>query len=1195
MPLATDSKGHEYGSRRHDGKNMANRLVVEELADGRVAIALQRTGHAFPETAGEPVPFASPFGEAEHEALRWYLEDYIAAPFAVYEERGEATRKQLASWGEALFTALFGTGKPGREAYNKAREDTAELVVISRSAGFASLPWELLKDPRQATPLALGLAALDRTLVSEGAAAPIPPGNTLRVLMVIARPAGVKDVGYQMIARPLLERLMAVRGQVQLEVLRPPTLEVLNSSLSAATAEGKPYHILHFDGHGTFRDTGAGVQGYLAFEAEGGGEDWVPADEFALVVNQSKVPLVVLNACRSGMVGQAAVEASIAARLLEGGAASVVAMGYSVYAVAAAEFMAAFYEALFAGNTVSAAAMAGRQRLYSRRERPSLKGMLPLEDWLVPVHYLRRTICFAELHRSRPQGLPPFEVLLDQQRHRGSRSDTAASEDPLASVGRFVGRDAAFYTLELALRRQRVVVVKGPAGTGKTELAKAFGRWWQASRGVDQPGWVFFHSFKPGVATFGLDEVVTAIGLEVYGLDFKTNNASERHGLILDLLRQHRMLLIWDNFESVCSLPDPTGATPPLDAAQQKRIRAFLHEIARTGRSGVIITSRTPEEWLGNVQRIELGGLTLNEAADMAEDVLGPYPIAQRRRQDRSYAELLEWLHGHPLSLRLLLPELETRSAESVLAALKSNATQLPPGFVAERWLMSLGASLKYSYDHLPAEMRQQVPALALFEGVVDEVVLGLLSTMEDVPLRFQDVKKVFRWFGRFRSSAQAKLPSAMKKWTKLLQQLTRSGLLTSVGTRAYRLHPALPAYVAAEWHREANIAFAAEYAATEEALLKVYAFLGEWLSQEIHEGPAELALGLIERHRHTMRKLLALALQKKRYLQAFHIFSSLSNYLETRGLREEVRHWANRCRAAVEAVDGTPPDIGSEAGILWIAAENKIGLLELENNHDVSFKVFKKIQQHAQHLDDDTTFLFSAAYMMASAVFGESDLDGTGSLPHKSFETDEAPRDQWRAAIKYFSQGYAEKSKGNIAGAEISYRKSAEISKMIDNQLLISRNYLNLGDIAQDRGDLITAENWYRKSVEISEKFGDRSVALIYITLGLLLAKKNDLAEAENWYRKSVKISKVLGDWRSLARGSYLLGILALERDEPTTAENWLRKSLIQMETHGDRNGMSMVYILLGVVAQDRGDLAAAKDWYRKSLEIKEPVGDWP
>ena len=70
----------------------------------------------------------------------------------------------------------------------------------------------------------------------------------------------------------------------------------------------------------------------------------------------------------------------------------MVAMAYSVYAVAAAEFMAAFYERLFAGDTVSAAVTAGRQRLFRHNRRPSPKGDLPLADWLVPVHYLRREV-----------------------------------------------------------------------------------------------------------------------------------------------------------------------------------------------------------------------------------------------------------------------------------------------------------------------------------------------------------------------------------------------------------------------------------------------------------------------------------------------------------------------------------------------------------------------------------------------------------------------------------------------------------------------------------------------------------------------------------------------------------------------------------------------------------------------------------
>ena len=73
-----------------------------------------------------------------------------------------------------------------------------------------------------------------------------------------------------------------------------------------------------------------------------------------------RVPVVVLNACQSGAVGKD-LEAAVATRLLREGCAAVVAMAYSVYAVAAAEFMAVFYERLFAGDTVSAAVTAGRQ------------------------------------------------------------------------------------------------------------------------------------------------------------------------------------------------------------------------------------------------------------------------------------------------------------------------------------------------------------------------------------------------------------------------------------------------------------------------------------------------------------------------------------------------------------------------------------------------------------------------------------------------------------------------------------------------------------------------------------------------------------------------------------------------------------------------------------------------------------------
>ena len=209
--------------------------------------------------------------------------------------------------------------------------------------------------------------------------------------------------------------------------------------------------------------TGPG-EGVLAFEQPGGGSDHVGASKVAAVLAEGKVPVVVLNACQSGAVGKE-LEASVATALLTAGCAAVVAMAYSVYAVAAAEFMAAFYESLFAGASVGQAVTAGRRRLFEHDGRPSPKGDMPLADWLVPVHYMRREVRFPQARTNRPAAAPSLDAALDQI--RAAPSEPAAAQDPLAAVGTFVGRDDLFYQLETAARLQQVVVLAGPGGRGR--------------------------------------------------------------------------------------------------------------------------------------------------------------------------------------------------------------------------------------------------------------------------------------------------------------------------------------------------------------------------------------------------------------------------------------------------------------------------------------------------------------------------------------------------------------------------------------------------------------------------------------------------------------------------------------------------------------------------------------------------------
>ena len=341
----------------------------------------------------DAMPLTWPLDEDALEDLRWYLEDYLTAPFGVYGNRGSGVEARLADWGRAVYWAVLGSA---------AVQGDTELVLRSSSPSLLSLPWELMVAPGHAMPAALDLAGVSRSLAMAGDAQAVPvPGGKLRVLMVISRPARAADVGYRMIARPLLERLEAVRGAVEVVVLRPPTLDALRAELTAAAAAGRPYQVVHFDGHGEmFYGEGA-----LAFESASGGEDRVRAARIAEVLGDAAVPVVVLNACQSGAVGMD-LEAAVATALLRDGVASVVAMAYRVYPVAAAEFMAAFYEQLFAGGTVGSAVTAGRQQLYRSPRRPSPKGELPLADWLVPVHYVRREVSFPQAVLPRPAESP---------------------------------------------------------------------------------------------------------------------------------------------------------------------------------------------------------------------------------------------------------------------------------------------------------------------------------------------------------------------------------------------------------------------------------------------------------------------------------------------------------------------------------------------------------------------------------------------------------------------------------------------------------------------------------------------------------------------------------------------------------------------------------------------------------------------
>jgi tetratricopeptide (TPR) repeat protein len=1125
---------------------VSDHLLVELTGDGRVSVGTWLEGQ-IPQL-GQSRDLSWPLDNDALEDLRWYLEDYLRAPFGVYEDRGARIEGRLADWGQAVFTAVFGDG-PGRDVYQRsvARQRPLEILFRSSSPAMLGLPWELMTDPgRPKSPLALEIAGINRSLPGADGAETVPvPDGRLRVLMVISRPAGTGDVGYQMIARPLRERLEAVRGTVDLVALRPPTLDALESALAQARSQGQPFHIVHFDGHGTLsarRAAGAGAplsfaepaEGILAFEGRDGGADHVLASRVAQVLAVAKVPVVVLNACQSGAVGKD-LEAAVATSLLKAGIASVVAMAYSVYAVAAAEFMTAFYERLFAGETVTAAVTAGRRRLYQRNKRPSPKGEMPLSDWLVPVHYLRRDVSFPQARTERPRGLPSLDQLLDEQRRHGGETGTG----DLDAVGKFIGRDDLFYQLEVATRTQKVVVLHGTGGTGKTELAKAFGRWWGDSGGVEDPDWVFRHSFEPGVASFGLDSVIARIGRRLYGADFGRLGPAERHDVVLRVLTERRMLLIWDNFESVQSMRDPAGATKPLDEAGCTELREFLLHLADHGESSVLITSRTLESWLGNdVRRVTVSGLARHEAVEYADSLLAPYPLAAPRRAFRTFGDLMEWLDGHPLSMRLVLPLLDTTAPETLLAGLQGTVPLPGEEDPGNDRTLSLATSISYSFTHLADTTSRILPVIGLLHGVADADVLALLSYVLDVPARFAD--------------------TAPQDWAAALDDASRVGLLHGLGAGVYQIHPALHGYLAAWWREEEPAGHDAARAALTMALLAVHAVFAAQLSEQISAGDAGLALKLIELERRTMGNLLGYALDHRRWQEAQAIAQPLFRYWEARGLNDEIDAWADRVTAATEGPDGSAPPPGSPAASLWV------------------FCTSSQAEHQLSRYNPDAA---ESAYLQLMS----------------RFQAESASKAQQAGlATIYRNLGSVAQHRGRPGEAEEWYRKALAIAEEVDEQAGLAAAYNGLGNVGQMLGHLREAETWYRKAVAIIKELGDKSaLATVYHNLGAAVGDQGRPDEAEDWYRMSLSITEELGDKAQMAATYHMLGNAAQERGELEEAESHYQNSLTISEELVHRPGTAVAYYQLGNVAFRRDLLNEAEEWYRKSLAIRNEIDD--
>jgi tetratricopeptide (TPR) repeat protein len=703
------------------------RLTSESLSSSRyrVELSIESRNSRLPNAK---VDFELFLKESEREKFRWYFEEYLQYPHEPAPAIAAEILEAMMTFGGDLFQRIFNHTQEARLIWTEVESDIAGFRFEIHAARDQSLtiPWELMRNPVTGVRPALDAKAFVRC-TPRAASVALPKDGNVRVLLVISRPQGARDVSFRAVAARLTE---ALDQSFHITALRPPTYERLENVLRAAASAGQPFHIVHFDGHGTFGDLfipGSSLpaqskRGYISFESKIGA--YVPGDKVGSLLTQNGVPVLVLNACQSARTEAQAAPSddltgdtaraflSFAHEAIEAGLSGIVAMSHAIYVDTAAQFVSGLYLSLAAGHSLGEAVTQARRKLAVSTERHIWFEARSLQDWPVPIVYENQPLVFGATNAAKAE----------------TQSTTLLPQRPTAG---FLGRDSSLLSLDRSFDSSRLILLHGYAGNGKTSIAAEFARWYERTGGV-AAGDVLYSSFEiyTPLRTL-LDELADRFCRDLDRDWLRLPNDEARRDTALKLLRSRPILWIWDNIEPINGFPP--GTRSAWTSEEQNELRDFLRDAATTQAYLLLASRRDEKLWLNELpHRIVLPELDTIERFQLAA------AIARQSRGSLGAASdwmpLLDFSGGNPMALTILIRQALQQKLSSKLDIdqfvqhLRDGEAQFADEENEGR-SRSLAASLQYGFEgsFQQAELRQ-LALLELFQGFVDVEVLARLQ-----------------------------------------------------------------------------------------------------------------------------------------------------------------------------------------------------------------------------------------------------------------------------------------------------------------------------------------------------------------------------------------------------------------------------------------------------------------------------------
>lgn len=1096
--LATDPAARYQSARELDEAlaHLPPPGAILELTFGEVQDSpwQGRVTAAFAGQVSQPFPVQEGLTAKERQEVRWYVEQFMDLPEGGNLVRAEAVEKRLRTYGNDLWQQLRRPEvEEWLEAVRAAKEGRLVLRVEKPGDELAfRTAWELLRAGEAGgTPLhQLGVSVVRRVTTAQPTVSARDTSAGLRVLVVVCRPDGAGFLDPRYTPEAILEALKD-RPEVTVEFCRPGTLKALIHTLAQARDAGEPYHVVHFDGHGTTAEAGVGA---LCFEDDKGELDTVRADRLGTLLAGLDIPLVVLAACRTSMKDSS--EETVATALLRQGVGTVLAMGYAVHVDMDRELIAGFYEAIAQGKSLGAALQSARRRLLARPQRRHGTGPdaeeVKLEDWFVPQLY--------------QAGDDPV-LLPHQPRGRKKPKAPELAGFPPAPRAGFQGRGRDSHRLERALLTRGVVVVHAPGGAGKTALAREAAHWWTRT-GLFPDGAVFV-SFEGAPDP---EAVISQVGQALESEKF-LQRKDPRKGLA-GLLARKRVLVVWDNYESVLPAFQGGEPTPP-------EFAALAREWTAEG-SRLLITSRDGEVGIDGACPFPLGELSLPEGLTVLVRFLERLGIDRSQRVQAGLTadelrEVVERRSGHPLALELIAPFLRTRGVAAVLEELGPLLAQAAQQH-GEGRNRSMWASLQFSIRHLSPEARAALPAVALLAGGCLEDMAAPVAGLEATA------------------------------WTAVRSELERTGLVRVEGP-VLCPHPVLGDVPELEPTPEVQARF-----------LDVVLSLCVEFDRLVRSPDARAALAALGICEAVVRRAMERALARGNLQAAWAVADSLKMYLELRGRAGEGARLMTRLHERLHCGNGQLTVVAAKLereAACAAAAQDAEGARQALENLLVRLRTVQSWDtrfEQARALTDLGRVHFRVRRRPVDALAPLADAE---QLFH-ALEAEKRTDSTNRAAV-LGSRANALHGLGRFEEALAAAEQGLALYRARNDGSAVARGLGQIAQIASEQGRYQEAEERYREALTAARAAGDdETQGTIAQHLGNLALVRSRPEEAVAHLRDALASFQRAHNERGQMRVLNSLGTLESQRGNLEAALAWIESSLTLAEKLDDVAGQA-------------------------------------